>query len=195
MEGKWLFFPPYVLFWCSSCWPIRSQQTTAPGCSGLGALSLLGGKWGALWDGCSGRVESCWCPVPTPSPAEERRLGIRIDGWGWKGVEEPCWGIEREDRGNSWDERGGGGGGKRGTPAFCSNFLERQTQTNSIGQLKGERGREKRGEVSRGGKACPDPGKAEKSKEAFFLSVLKKKNLILALQHFHALKLCSLIKI
>lgn len=31
----------------------------------------------------------CWCPVPTLFPAVERRLGIRIDGWGWKEMEEP----------------------------------------------------------------------------------------------------------
>lgn len=55
-----------------------------------------------------------------------------------------------EDGGNSWVERGVGGGGRRGTPAFCSNFLERQTQTNSIRQLKGERGREKKREVRQG---------------------------------------------
>lgn len=60
-------------------------------------------------------------------------------------MEEPCRGREREDRGNSWDERGGGGGGKRGIPAFCSNFLERQTQTNSIRQLKGEKREERVG--------------------------------------------------
>ncbi|KAI4786070.1 hypothetical protein KUCAC02_037370 [Chaenocephalus aceratus] len=30
-------------------------------------------------------------------------------------------------------------------PAFCSNFLQRQTQTNSIGQLKAEWGRDVRG--------------------------------------------------
>lgn len=31
----------------------------------------------------------CWCPVPTLFPAVERRLGIRIDGWGWTEMEEP----------------------------------------------------------------------------------------------------------
>lgn len=31
----------------------------------------------------------CRCPVPALFPAVERRLGIRIDGWGWKGMEEP----------------------------------------------------------------------------------------------------------
>ena len=40
--------------------------------------------------------------------------------------------------------------GKRGMPAFCSNFLERRTQTNSIGQLEWERGKrkERRGEAA-----------------------------------------------
>lgn len=44
---------------------------------------------------------------------------------------------------------------------FVPNFLERQTQTNSVGRLKGESVGERRGELRTGGEARSDPGKTE----------------------------------
>lgn len=105
-----------------------------------------GRKRGALWHGCSVRAESCWSPVVTPSPAEVRRLEIRTDGWGrWSPAEAERGRIE-ETAGTSEVEAGEE---REARQQFFSNFLERQRQTNSVGQLEGKRGREKRGEAKK----------------------------------------------
>lgn len=58
-------------------------------------------KQGALWHGCSVRADSCWSPVATPSPAEERRLEIRTDGWGRRSPAEAERGRIEETAGTS----------------------------------------------------------------------------------------------
>lgn len=80
-------------------------------------------------------------------------------GRGWRSPAETQRGRTEEAAGASEVEVGEE---RVGAPAFCSNFLERQTQTNSTGQLMGERGRETRGKVRRWRKAGPDPGRTER---------------------------------
>lgn len=52
------------------------------------------------------RAESCWSPVATPSPAEDCRLEIRIDGWGRRSPAEAERGRIEETAGTSEVEVG-----------------------------------------------------------------------------------------
>lgn len=108
---------------------------------------MLRGKWGALWDGCSSRVESCWCPVPTPSPAEERRLGIRIDGWGWR----EGWRSPAEAKGGRIEETAGTSEVEVGEESeACQHFVQtswrgkhKQTASDSSRGSEGEKREER----------------------------------------------------
>lgn len=80
MEGKWLFFPLMFLSDAAAASQSETSRQQHQGARVGERRACWEGNEGALWDGCSGRVESCWSPVPTPSPAEERRLGIWTDG-------------------------------------------------------------------------------------------------------------------
>lgn len=80
------------------------------------------------------------------------------DGRGWGNPAEAEREREREDRGNSWDEQTGGGGGKRGMPAF---LLKLPGEANTNKQHRTAQGGSEGGRRWRGA----DPGKTEKRVE------------------------------
>lgn len=90
-----------------------------------------------------------------------------------EGVEEPCRGREREDRGNSWDERTGAGGGKRGMPAF---LFKLPGEANTNKQHRTAQGGAREG----GGGEAKDPIQERQKREwkAWVYMDMRTKNLI-----------------
>lgn len=88
MEGKWLFFPPFLMQRSLANHKPAAYSTRVPGWesaehAGREMRGIVG--W-MFWQG--GELsEPCTDPRP---PAEERRLGIRTDGWGWRTQRSPA---------------------------------------------------------------------------------------------------------
>lgn len=85
------------------------------------------------------------------------------DGGGWRSPAEAERGRTEETAGTRTGEAGGG---RRSAPEFCPNFLEMQTQTNTVRQLWGWRREEvvawEGEELRQGGKVTFDLGERER---------------------------------